>query len=145
MASLARFFELTPPVLRLPAAFAVPAHSPLEILFGLVDSSLAPFVAVVGVCARHAAKQQQRVHRSSKQSDLPEIPEHWASSSAKIIVPLGPRFLLRFAPMRRLIPLLLFSALALAAADPAGKYSGTWSGTSADGTIKIALAHAEEG
>ncbi len=47
--------------------------------------------------------------------------------------------------MRRLIPLLLFSSLALAAADPAGKYTGTWSGTSADGTIKIALAHTEKG
>jgi hypothetical protein len=47
--------------------------------------------------------------------------------------------------MRRLIPLLLFSSLALAAADPAGKYTGTWSGTSADGTIKIALTHAEKG
>jgi len=53
--------------------------------------------------------------------------------------------LLTFAFMRRLIPLLLVSSLALAAADPAGKYSGTWSGTSADGTIKIALAHAEKG
>ena len=38
--------------------------------------------------------------------------------------------------------LLLFSFVVLAAADPAGKYSGTWSGASADGTIKIALAHA---
>src|SRR5260370_22926460 len=113
MASLARFFELTPPVLRLPAAFAVPAHSLLEILFGLVDSSLAPFVAVVGVCARRAAKQQQREHRSSKQSDLPAILEHWASSNAKIIVPLGPRFLLRFAPILLLISLLFVSALAL--------------------------------
>src|SRR5260370_8246473 len=119
MASLARFFELTPPVLRLPAAFAVPAHSLLEILFGLVDSSLAPFVAVVGVCARRAAKQQQREHRSSKQSDLPEILEHWASSSAKIIVPLGPRFLLTFPPTRPPIPLLLFSPPPLTSPHPA--------------------------
>jgi hypothetical protein len=53
--------------------------------------------------------------------------------------------LLRFLPMRRLIVvLLLVSSLALAAADPAGKYTGTWTGTSADGTIKIALAHAEK-
>src|SRR2546422_6144890 len=99
MASLAGFFELTPPVLRLPAAFAVPAHSPLEILFGLVDSSLAPFVAVVGVCARRAAKQQQPEHRSSKQSGLSEILEHCSSSSAKIIVPFDRRLLLMyFAP-----------------------------------------------
>jgi hypothetical protein len=41
--------------------------------------------------------------------------------------------------MRKLILLLLFSSLALAAASPAGKYSGTWTGATSDGGIKIEL------
>jgi len=88
MASLARFFELAPPVLRLPAVLAVPAHSPPQILFGLVNFSLAPFVAVAGVCEWRAAQHQQPEHRSSKQSGLSEILEHSASLSTEIIVPL---------------------------------------------------------
>lgn len=41
--------------------------------------------------------------------------------------------------MRKLILLLLFSSLALAAASPAGKYSGSWTGATSDGGIKIEL------
>ena|SRR5215472_14659623 len=41
--------------------------------------------------------------------------------------------------MRKFILLLLFSSLALAFSSPAGKYSGTWTGASSDGGIKIEL------
>jgi hypothetical protein len=41
--------------------------------------------------------------------------------------------------MRKLIFLLLFSSLALALPSPAGKYSGTWTGATSDGGIKIEL------
>jgi hypothetical protein len=36
----------------------------------------------------------------------------------------------------------MFSSLAFAFANPAGKYSGTWTGSNNDGTIKIALTQA---
>jgi small-conductance mechanosensitive channel len=91
MASLARFFELMPPVFGLPAVLTVPADSLFQILFGLVNFSLALFVAVVGVCLWRAAQQQQPEHRSSKQSGLSGILEHSGSLSTEIIVPLtGP-------------------------------------------------------
>lgn len=44
--------------------------------------------------------------------------------------------------MRRVISWLLFSSLAFAFANPAGKYTGTWAGMQSDGTIKIVLAPA---
>jgi hypothetical protein len=44
--------------------------------------------------------------------------------------------------MRRLVLFLLFSSLAFAFANHAGKYTGTWTGATSDGTIKIALAPA---
>jgi hypothetical protein len=47
--------------------------------------------------------------------------------------------------MRRLIALLLLSTLAFALPSPAGQYSGTWTGMNSDGTIKIALASAQNG
>jgi hypothetical protein len=51
---------------------------------------------------------------------------------------------------RILIPFIVcaFSLLSVAVfafAIPAGKYSGTWTGTQSDGTIKIALAQAAKG
>ena len=47
--------------------------------------------------------------------------------------------------MRKLILLLLFSSLALAATGPAGKYSGTWTGATSDGGIKIELTKPASG
>jgi hypothetical protein len=47
--------------------------------------------------------------------------------------------------MRKLILLLLFTSLALAAAGPAGKYSGTWAGATSDGGIKIELLKPSSG
>jgi len=44
--------------------------------------------------------------------------------------------------MRKMIFLLLFTTLALALPSPAGKYSGTWTGTTSDGGIKIELVQA---
>ncbi len=43
--------------------------------------------------------------------------------------------------MRKLIGLLLFAVLMLSAADVAGRYSGTWSG-SASGDFRLTLTHA---
>jgi len=53
--------------------------------------------------------------------------------------------------MRRLIGLLLLSYLLVlssvtfAYAGLAGKYTGTWSGSQSEGTIKVALTQAEKG
>jgi hypothetical protein len=47
--------------------------------------------------------------------------------------------------MRRLIALFLLTTLAFALPSPAGQYSGTWTGMNSDGTIKIALASAQNG
>ena len=53
--------------------------------------------------------------------------------------------------MRRLIGLLLLSYLlllssvAFAYAGLAGKYTGTWTGSQSEGTIKVALTQAEKG
>jgi hypothetical protein len=44
--------------------------------------------------------------------------------------------------MRRLVLFLLFSSLAFGFVSHAGKYTGTWTGVTSDGTIKIALAPA---
>lgn len=45
--------------------------------------------------------------------------------------------------MRHLLVLLILSTLALASSNPAGQYTGTWTGMNSDGTIRIALTPAQ--
>jgi hypothetical protein len=51
----------------------------------------------------------------------------------------------RFIGLLLLSYLLLLSSFAFAYAGLAGNYTGTWTGSQSEGTIKVALAQAEKG